>query len=61
MPMHHIPLRVPTWPAELVHFVVHDILDPRAVGRSGVLFEGLECFAGAVGFGFELAIFAVGR
>lgn len=52
---------IPTLPAELVHFMVHYIFDARAVGHSRVLLKCFEGFTGAVGFGLELAVLAVGR
>lgn len=50
-----------TLPAELVHLVVNHFLDAAAVCHPGVMVEGLESLAGAVGLGVGFAVLAVGR
>ena len=49
-----------TLPAEFVNLMVHYIFDPASIGQPGVLVEGLERLAGAVGLGINLSVFAVG-
>lgn len=48
-----------TLPAELVHLVMNHFLDAAPVGHPRVVVEGLERFAGAVGFGVGFAILTV--
>lgn len=49
-----------TLSAKLIHFMMHHFFGAAAVGQAGVLVEGLEGLAGAVGFGVKFAVLAVG-
>lgn len=50
----------PTLPAKLIHFVMNHLFDTAPVSHPGVVIEGLEGFAWAVGFRIGFSILAVG-